>query len=46
MQEEIERLDFDMDVMDKFTKECQVSISSEDFLCYLFSMQFISFSSR
>lgn len=46
VQEEIERLDFDMDVMDKFTEECQVSISSEDFICYLFSMKFISFCSR
>ena len=37
------KLDFDMDVMDQFTKDCNVSISSEDLLLYLVSMEFISF---
>lgn len=43
VEEEILKLDFDMDVMDEFTKECGVSISSEDFLAYLVTMEFISF---
>lgn len=43
VEEEILKLDFDMDVMDQFTKDCEVSISSEDFLAYLVNMEFISF---
>ena len=45
VEEKILNLDFDMDVMDEFTKECGVSISSEDFLAYLVTMEFISFHS-
>ena len=36
-------LSFNMDLMDLFTKESGIPISSEDFLCYLVSMEFISF---
>ena len=43
VEEEILKLDFDMDVMDQFTKDCEVSISPEDFLAYLVNMEFISF---
>lgn len=40
--DDIVKLEFDMDIMDLFTQESGVSISSEDFLCYLVSMEFIS----
>ena len=40
---EVKNLSFDLDVMDKFTKESNAGISSEDLLCYLISMEFISF---
>lgn len=42
-EEEIIKLDFDMDLMDQFTKDCNVSLPSEDLLYYLVSMEFISF---
>lgn len=42
-EDEVKNLSFDLDVMDKFTKESNAGISSEDLLCYLISMEFISF---
>lgn len=41
-EDEVTGLSFDMDLMDLFTKESGISISSEDFMCYLVSMEFIS----
>lgn len=43
MEEELKKLDFDMDLMDQFRKDCNVQLSSEDLLLYLVSMEFISF---
>lgn len=42
-EDEVTHLSFDMDIMDLFTKESGVGISSEDFMSYLISMEFISF---
>lgn len=42
-EDEVKNLSFDLDVMDKFTKESDAGISSEDLMCYLISMEFISF---
>ena len=42
-EDEVKNLAFDLDVMDRFTKESGAGISSEDLLCYLISMEFISF---
>lgn len=42
-EDEVKNLSFDLDVMDNFTKESGAGISSEDLLCYLISMEFISF---
>lgn len=42
-EDEVKNLSFDLDVMDKFTKESNAGISLEDLLCYLISMEFISF---
>ncbi|KAK8790765.1 hypothetical protein WA588_002512 [Blastocystis sp. NMH] len=39
-EDEVKNLSFDLDVMDKFTKESNAGISSEDLLCYLISMEF------
>ena len=43
IEEELRKLDFDMDVLEVFRNDCGVSISAEDLLSYLVSMEFISF---
>ena len=43
VMDNIIKLEFDLDVLDQFVKDCKMTISTEDLLLYLISMEFISF---